>query len=127
MTLDEAIAIAKESSENQYMGDRGRENFKQLAAWLEELKQYKEENQPEKMAEEMFLDLGYECFKGPLLIRYHANYERAMDENTKDICFSSSSRTFYAQRDFNLMDINMREFKAIQKQIRELDWLKKED
>lgn len=43
MDLDEAIAIAKESSENQYMGDRGRENFKQLAAWLEELKQYKEE------------------------------------------------------------------------------------
>lgn len=43
MTLDEAIAIAKESSENQYMGDRGREDFKQLAAWLEELKQYKEE------------------------------------------------------------------------------------
>ena len=41
MDLDEAIAIAKESSENQYMGDRGRENFKQLAAWLEELKQYK--------------------------------------------------------------------------------------
>lgn len=41
MTLDEAIAIAKESSENQYMGDRGRENFKQLAAWLEDLKQYK--------------------------------------------------------------------------------------
>lgn len=30
MTLDEAIAIAKESSENQYMGDLGRENFKQL-------------------------------------------------------------------------------------------------
>lgn len=41
MTLNEAIAIAKESSENQYMGDCGRENFKQLAAWLEELKQYK--------------------------------------------------------------------------------------
>lgn len=43
MTLDEAIAIAKESSENQYMGDRGRENFKQLAAWLEVLKQYREQ------------------------------------------------------------------------------------
>lgn len=43
MTLDEAIAIAKESSENQYMGDRGREDYRQLAAWLEELKQYKEE------------------------------------------------------------------------------------
>ena len=45
MTLDEAIVHSKESSENQYMGDRGRENFKQLAEWLEELKQYKEQNQ----------------------------------------------------------------------------------
>lgn len=48
MTLDEAIAHAKELSENQYMVDLDRENFKQLAAWLEELKQYKEQNQPEK-------------------------------------------------------------------------------
>lgn len=47
MTLDEAIIIAKESSENQHMDDRGRENFKQLAAWLEELKQYKEEQSQE--------------------------------------------------------------------------------
>ena len=30
------------------MGERGKENFSQIAAWLEELKQYKEENQPEK-------------------------------------------------------------------------------
>lgn len=43
MTLDEAIAIAKESSEDESMGDHGREDYKQLAAWLEELKQYKEE------------------------------------------------------------------------------------
>lgn len=41
MTLDEAIAHAKELSENSYMIDLDRENFKQLAAWLEELKQYK--------------------------------------------------------------------------------------
>lgn len=41
MTLDEAIAIAKESNENQCLDDRGRENYKQLAAWLEELKQYR--------------------------------------------------------------------------------------
>lgn len=47
MTLDELIARAKEASENQCMGDLCRENFKQLAEWLEELKQYKEENQPE--------------------------------------------------------------------------------
>lgn len=41
MTLDEAIIIAKESSEDQCIGARGREEYKQLAAWLEELKQYK--------------------------------------------------------------------------------------
>jgi len=45
MTLDELIARAKEASENQCMGDLCRENFKQLAEWLEELKQYREENQ----------------------------------------------------------------------------------
>lgn len=43
MTLDEIIAKAKKASENQCMGDRCRENFKQLAAWLEELKQYREQ------------------------------------------------------------------------------------
>jgi hypothetical protein len=48
MTLDELIARAKEASKNQCMSDLCRENFKQLAGWLEELKQYKEENQPEK-------------------------------------------------------------------------------
>ena len=31
MNLDEAIARAKEASENQCMGDLCRENFKQLA------------------------------------------------------------------------------------------------
>lgn len=45
MNLDEAIARAKEASENQCMSDLCRENFKQLAEWLEELKQYKEQNQ----------------------------------------------------------------------------------
>ena len=43
MTLDELIARAKEASENQCMSDICRENFKQLAEWLEELKQYREQ------------------------------------------------------------------------------------
>ena len=43
MTIDELIARAKEASKNQCMSDRCRENFKQLAAWLEELKQYREQ------------------------------------------------------------------------------------
>lgn len=47
MNLDEAIARTKEASESQRLGELGRENASQFAAWLEELKQYKEENQPE--------------------------------------------------------------------------------
>lgn len=43
MTIDELIARAKKASENQRMGDLCRENFKQLAEWLEELKQYREQ------------------------------------------------------------------------------------
>ena len=43
MTLDEVIVHAKELSEDQTRGELFRENQKQLAAWLEELKQYKEE------------------------------------------------------------------------------------
>lgn len=43
MTLDELIARAKEASKNQCMSDLCRENFKQLAEWLEELKQYREQ------------------------------------------------------------------------------------
>lgn len=43
MTIDELIARAKEASKNQCMSDLCRENFKQLAEWLEELKQYKEQ------------------------------------------------------------------------------------
>lgn len=43
MTLDELIARAKEASKNQCVSDLCRENFKQLAEWLEELKRYREE------------------------------------------------------------------------------------
>lgn len=43
MTIDELITRAKKASENQCMSDLCRENFKQLAEWLEELKQYREQ------------------------------------------------------------------------------------
>lgn len=43
MTLDEAIAKAKKALERQNLSERGRENISQFAAWLEELKQYREE------------------------------------------------------------------------------------
>lgn len=45
MNLDEAIARTKEASKSQRLGELGRETALQLAAWLEELKQYKEQNQ----------------------------------------------------------------------------------
>lgn len=45
MNLDEAIARTKEASESQRLGELDRETALQLAAWLEELKQYKEQNQ----------------------------------------------------------------------------------
>ena len=54
MTIDELIARAKEASENQRMSDLCRENFKQLAEWLEELKQYRE--QYKKQNQETNLD-----------------------------------------------------------------------
>lgn len=41
MTLDEAIAHAKELSESQSVCEDCREEHKQLAEWLEELNEYK--------------------------------------------------------------------------------------
>lgn len=41
MTLDEAIAIAKNVYEDESADARGRKDYKQIAEWLEELKQYK--------------------------------------------------------------------------------------
>lgn len=43
MTIDELIARAKKASESQRLGELGRETALQLAAWLEELKQYREQ------------------------------------------------------------------------------------
>lgn len=48
MTLDEAIVHAKELSESQSVCVDCREEHKQLAAWLDELKQYKDEKQETK-------------------------------------------------------------------------------
>lgn len=45
MTLDEAIAIAKKVYEDESANAQGRKDYRQIAEWLEELKQYREENQ----------------------------------------------------------------------------------
>lgn len=66
MTLDEMIARTKKASENQHMNDRFRENTKQLAEWLEELKQYKEENQPEKSGSYQELETNLDHYKNEI-------------------------------------------------------------
>lgn len=56
----------KKASENQHMNDRFRENTKQLAEWLEELKQYKEENQPEKSGSYQELETNLDHYKNEI-------------------------------------------------------------
>lgn len=43
MTLDEAIAIAKKVYEDESADAQGRKDYRQIAEWLEELKQYREQ------------------------------------------------------------------------------------
>ena len=59
MTLDEAIIHAKELSENQSICEDCREEHKQLAEWLEQLKRNKDK-ECEISSREMFEALGYE-------------------------------------------------------------------
>lgn len=59
MTLDEAIAHAKELSESQSVCVDCREEHKQLAEWLEELKRNKDK-ECETSAREMFEGKGFE-------------------------------------------------------------------
>lgn len=61
MTLDEAIVHAKELSENQSVCVDCREEHKQLAAWLDELKQYKEEKPEIKQ------ETNYEHYKDEII------------------------------------------------------------
>ena len=44
MTLEEAIAHAKEISENQYICEECQKEHRQLASWLEELKELREKS-----------------------------------------------------------------------------------
>lgn len=61
MTLDEAIVHAKELSEDQSVCEDCREEHKQLAEWLEELKQYKEEKPEIKQ------ETNYEHYKDEII------------------------------------------------------------
>lgn len=121
MTLDEAINHAKKVYENQSVCEDCREEHKQLAEWLEELKRNKDK-ECEISAIKMFEELGYECHESEYSISYLANYDMAEDHIR--ISFGLLSHTFYAQHDYNPKDITIDEFKAIQQQLKELGWIR---
>lgn len=104
MTIDELIARAKEASENQCMSDLCRENFKQLAEWLEELKQYRE--QYKEQNQETNLD----HFRHEILEDYAQNL--AVVKGRPTLCYKTNCNDC----DFKINQIGCRE--------KAKDWLK---
>lgn len=127
MTLDDAIIHAKELSDNQSVCKECREEHKQLAAWLEELKQYKEENQPEKTAEEMFTQLGFRKCDGVYREGETLLYEKTICDG-RDVLYV---RFLYGMVRVTelanyVYNIDGKLMKAIYKQMEELGWLDSE-
>lgn len=110
MNLDEAIAHAKKVSEKQNVCDKCREAHKQLAAWLEELKQYKEENQPEKTVIEKEKPQREEIklFSIEVVLTPDAEDSMQMETNIKE-------HKAEVQAFLELMDVNPEEYRSILK------------
>lgn len=110
MNLDEAIAHAKKVSEKQNVCDKCREAHKQLAAWLEELKQYKEENQPEKTVIEKEKPQREEIklFSIEVVLTPDAEDSMQMETNIK-------GHKAEVQAFLELMDVNPEEYRSILK------------
>lgn len=119
MTLDEAIIYAKELSTSQSVCKECREEHKQLAAWLDELKQYKEINQPEKTAEEMFKKLGYE-FK-EIFYYDDSNYAYEYSCGGKKITFQEIDEKGIVTDLVKYVSLD--ELQAIIQQMKELGWI----
>lgn len=71
-------------------------------------------------AKEMFEALGYECIKSKELIRYLIDGDA--DGDYMAIEFWLNERTFSAQYNYEPKEVTISEYKAIQQQIKELDW-----
>lgn len=127
MTLDEAIVHAKELSDNQSVCKECREEHKQLAAWLEELKQYKEENQPEKTAEEMFTQLGFRKCDGVYREGETLLYEKTICDG-RDVLYVRFLHGMVRVTELAnyVYNIDGKLMKAIYKQMEELGWLDSE-
>lgn len=127
MTLDDAIIHAKELSDNQSVCKECREEHKQLAAWLEELKQYKEENQPEKTAEEMFTQLGFRKCDGVYREGKTLLYEKTICDG-RDVLYVRFLHGMVRVTELAnyVYNIDGKLMKAIYKQMEELGWLDSE-
>ena len=86
MNLDEAIARTKEASENQRLGELGRETALQLAAWLEELKQYKEENQPETNLDHYKREILEKCLWNLAVVKGKPKHCKSINCYECDLC-----------------------------------------
>lgn len=126
LTLDKAIIIAKESSEDQCMGNRGREEYKQLAAWLEELKQYKNK-ECEISAREMFEELGFRKCDGVYREGETMLYERTICDG-RDVLYVRFLQGMVRVTELAnyVYNIDGKLMKAIYKQMEELGWLDSE-
>lgn len=125
MTLDEAIAHAKEVFENQSVCEDCREEHKQLAEWLEELKQNKGK-ECKANAREMFEKLGYtKRDENYIAITYYKiNGEFYESITFNKVCKFFDAEEFDAsEEDAESKNITMDELQAINQQCEELNWL----
>lgn len=121
MTLDEAIIHAKELSEDQSICEDCREEHKQLAEWLKELKRHKDK-ECEISAKEMFKQLGYEFEK-----EYNSDgandtyrYNKCSRPNDSVIFYLDGKQIIIYQT-FNTIHVS--ELQAITQQCKELGWI----
>lgn len=120
MTLDEAIVHAKELSENQSVCNDCREEHKQLAEWLEELKEYKSKK-CETSASEMFERLGYTRNLNSGKLIYTKNLKGMF--RYLEITFDLTEKEVELYDDREAYTVNNALLQAIDKQAEELGWL----
>ena len=121
MKLDKVIVRTKELSEKQSVCKDCREIFKQLATWLEELKQYKDK-ECETSAREMFESLGYEFEREYTNDGVNDTYRYTNPTKYNDsFIFDLIGKKIVINKIFG--NVDMEELKAINKQCEELGWI----
>lgn len=126
MTLYEAIVHAKELSESQSLCEDCREEHKQLAEWLEELKQYKNK-ECEISAREMFEELGFRKCDGVYREGETLLYEKTICDG-RDVLYVRFLHGMVRVTELAnyVYNIDGKLMKAIYKQMEELGWLDSE-